>query len=44
MTYVPYGEYPVETFLAPNVGIVKAIGKDKDGSILYTLELTEFQE
>ncbi|MBN2521364.1 MAG: hypothetical protein JXB17_12700 [Bacteroidales bacterium] len=40
----PYlsGSYPVETYLAPNVGIVKAIGKDSDETTLYTLELTEF--
>ncbi|MFH0883230.1 MAG: hypothetical protein V2A56_09620 [bacterium] len=41
-TYVPSGQYPIETFLAPHIGIVKAIGYDKDDNVLYTLELIEF--
>jgi hypothetical protein len=41
-TYVPSGTYPIEIYLAPNVGIVKTIGKNKSGTVLYTLELTEF--
>lgn len=41
-TYVPSGTYPIEIYLAPNIGIVKAIGKNKSGTVLYTLELTEF--
>jgi hypothetical protein len=36
------GTYPIETYLAPNVGIVKAIGKNKDDGTLYTLELSKF--
>ncbi len=40
--YVPTGTYPIETYLAPNVGIIKAVGKDSNGNVLYTLELTEF--
>lgn len=40
-TYVPSGKYPVEIFLAPYAGIVKATGKAKDGTVLYTLELTQ---
>ncbi len=40
--YVPTGTYPVETYLAPGVGIVKAVGKDPAGATLYTLELTRF--
>jgi hypothetical protein len=36
------GQYPVEAFLAPDVGVVKAIGKSPQGEVLYTLELTEF--
>lgn len=40
--FVPTGTYPVETYLAPGVGIVKAVGKDPAGSTLYTLELTRF--
>jgi len=39
--YVSSGTYPVETYLAPNFGIVKVIGKDKDGTVLYTLEKTD---
>ena len=39
---VKFGSCPIETYLAPNVGIVKAIGKDSDENTLYTLELTEF--
>ena len=39
--YLPSGTYPVETYLAPDIGVVKAIGKDKDGTVLYTLELTD---
>ncbi len=35
-------QYPVEVFLAPDVGIVKAVGKSPQGEVLYTLELTEF--
>jgi hypothetical protein len=31
-----------ESYLAPNVGIVKAVGKTSDGKLLYTLELTQF--
>jgi hypothetical protein len=41
-TYVPSGTYPIETYLAPNVGVVKAVGKDRNGTILYTLELSNF--
>jgi len=41
-THVYSGTYPIEIYLAPNVGIAKAIGKDRDGTVLYTLELTEF--
>lgn len=40
-SYVPSGSYPVETYLAPDIGVVKAIGKDKDGIVLYTLELID---
>jgi len=43
-TYVSSGTYPIEIYLAPNVGIVEAIGKDKNGTVLYTLELTEFSK
>jgi len=41
-TYVPSGTYPMEIYLAPNVGVVKAVGKDRNGTILYTLELSNF--
>jgi len=40
--YVPTGTYPVETYLAPGVGIVKAVGKDAAGATQYTLELIRF--
>jgi photosystem II stability/assembly factor-like uncharacterized protein len=40
--YVPTGTYPVETYLAPGVGIVQAIGKSSSNATLYTLELTRF--
>ena len=40
--YVPTGSYPVDTYLAPGVGIVKAVGKDAAGGTVYTLELTRF--
>ena len=40
-SYVPSGTYPTELYLAPNKGIVKMIGKDKNGSVLYTMELVE---
>jgi hypothetical protein len=40
--YVPSGTYPVDTYLAPGVGIVKAVGKDPAGATQYTLELTKF--
>jgi hypothetical protein len=40
--YVPTGSYPVDTYLAPGVGIVKAVGKDAAGATVYTLELTRF--
>ena len=40
---VSFGNYPIETYLAPNIGIVKAIGKDNDETILYTLELSGSQ-
>ena len=40
--YVPSGTYPIEIYLAPQVGIVKFIGKGSDGTILYTMELTGF--
>jgi len=41
-TYVPTGTYPVETYLARGVAIVKAIGKSSSNATLYTLELTRF--
>jgi hypothetical protein len=41
---VTFGSWPIETYLAPNVGIVKAIGKDSNETTLYTLELTEFNK
>jgi hypothetical protein len=41
-TYVPSGTYPIEIYLAPNIGVVKAVGKDRNGTILYTLELSNF--
>jgi hypothetical protein len=40
--YVPTGAFPVETYLAPGLGIVKAIGKDRSGVTQYVLELTRF--
>lgn len=38
---VTFGGYPIETYLAPNVGIIKAVGKDNDETVLYTLELVD---
>ena len=43
-TYLSSGTYPIETYLAPGIGIVKAIGKDQNGSTLYTLKLIQFNE
>lgn len=39
--FVSSGTYPIETYLAPDAGIIKAIGQDKDGTVLYTLEKTD---
>ncbi len=41
-TYVPTGSFPIEIFLAPNVGIIKAIGRWSSGETLYTSQLTKF--
>lgn len=37
--YVPSGVYPAEVYCAANKGIVKVIGRNRDGTLLYTLEL-----
>jgi hypothetical protein len=39
---IPSGRYEIESFLAPNVGLIKTIGKGVSGQVLYTLELIEF--
>ncbi len=40
---ITFGEYPIEIYLAPGTGIVKAIGRDDDDELLYTLELSGYQ-
>lgn len=40
-SYISSGVYPTELYLAPSKGIVKMIGKDKNGTVLYTMELVE---
>lgn len=40
-TYLSAGVYPAEVYCAANKGIVKVIGKDRDGTILYTMELIQ---
>jgi uncharacterized protein (TIGR03437 family) len=35
------GTWPTDVFLGPDVGIVKAIGKNPQGTTLYTMELTK---
>jgi hypothetical protein len=37
--YVASGEYPIHLWLAAGVGVVKAVGYDKDQNELYTVEL-----
>jgi hypothetical protein len=39
--YVPSGRYEIESFFAPNIGLIKTIGKSSSGLVLYTLELIE---
>lgn len=39
--YVPSGVYPAEVYCAANKGIVKVIGKNRDGTLLYTIELIQ---
>jgi uncharacterized protein (TIGR03437 family) len=34
------GTYTTEAYLAPNVGLIKAVQKDSGGKVLYTQELT----
>jgi len=41
-TYILSGNFPIEVFLAPDVGIVKVVGKDLSGETLYTQELVNF--
>jgi uncharacterized protein (TIGR03437 family) len=35
------GTYTTEVYLAPNVGLIKAVQKDSSGKVLYTQELTK---
>ena len=41
--YVPSGQWPIEVYVAPGTGIVKAVGKDRSGTTLYTLELMQMR-
>ena len=38
---ISFGGYPIETYLAPNVGIIKAVGRDDSEDLIYTLELVD---
>jgi len=40
--YTASGNWPTDVYLAPDVGIVKQVGKDPSGKTLYTIELTKF--
>ena len=39
--YMPSEKYQTDVYLAPQVGIVRAIGKDPSGAELYRMDLTE---
>jgi uncharacterized protein (TIGR03437 family) len=42
-TYVR-GVYTTDVFLAPNVGIIRAVMRNSSGTVLYTQELTRFTQ